>query len=115
MNKDIECKHKELQNLMRIQEHRSRHSNIRIDGIVESSNENGKDTKNDLHQMLCDYFDITEGVIIKTAHRVEKQDKIKQGPLTIVAKLKNTHYLKDVNIYVYRDFKGQTIAIYKPL
>ena len=37
--------------------------------------------------MLHDYYDITEGVVIKKAHRVEKRDKLKQEPRKIVAKL----------------------------
>ena len=40
MNNDIECKHKELQNLMRIQEDPSRRNKICIDGIAESAKEN---------------------------------------------------------------------------
>ena len=54
VKKDTECKHKELKNLMIIQEDRSRLINIRIDGIAESPEENRKDTENELHQMLCD-------------------------------------------------------------
>ena len=64
MNKDIECKHNKLQNLMRIQEDRSRRNNIGIGEIAESSKENWKDTENRLHQILYNYFDITERVVI---------------------------------------------------
>ena len=46
VNKDIEYKHKELQNLMRIQEDRSRRNSIRIEGTVELPKENWKDTEN---------------------------------------------------------------------
>ena len=55
MNKDIECKHKELQNLMKIQGNWSRRNGIHIDGIVESGKQNLKDTDNKLHQMLYDF------------------------------------------------------------
>ena len=86
MNK--ECKHKELQNLLRIQD-RPRRNNIHIDGLAESPNENWKDTENKLHQKLCDYLGITEGVVMERANRVTKGYKLKQAPRTIVAKLLN--------------------------
>ena len=89
---------------MRIQEDWSWPNNIRIDLLAVSPNKNWEDTENKLHQMLYDYFSIAERVVIKRAHRVEKWDKPKQGPPTIVAKLlnykereyilKNTHHLK---------------------
>ena len=75
VNKDIEYKHKELQNLMRIQEDRSRRNSIRIEGIVELPKENWKDTENKLRKMLYDYCGITEGVIIERTHRAEKREK----------------------------------------
>ena len=116
VNKDIEYKHKELQNLMRIQEDRSRRNSIRIKGIVESPKENWKDTENKLCKMLYNYFDITEGVIIERTHRVEKREKSKQEPRTIPAKLldckykeyilKNTHRMKHTDIwYLWRFLK----------
>ena len=56
-------------------------------------------------------------------HRIEKRDKSKQGPCTVAAKLLNnkdkegilqkTHYLKDTNIYIYKDFSKETMAIRK--
>ena len=113
VNKDIECKHKEWQNLMRIQERQSRRNNIRSDGIAESPKVNQKDAENKLHQMLYEgnYF--------------EKWDKSKEEPSTIVAKLfnykdkeyilKNTHHLKDTNIYIYEDYSKEILAIGKSL
>ena len=57
--------------------------------------------------------------------RAKEWGKSKQGPRTIVAKLfkykgkeyilKNTHHLKDTNVYVYDDFSKETIAISKSL
>ena len=54
MNKDIQCKHEELRNLMRVQE---ADPDIKtcIYGIAESPKENWKDTENKLRQMLYDY------------------------------------------------------------
>ena len=113
VNKDNECKHKEWQNLMRIQERQSRRNNIRSDGIAESPKVNRKDAENKLHQMLYEgnYF--------------EKWDKSKEEPSTIVAKLfnykdkeyilKNTHHLKDTNIYIYEDYSKEILAIGKSL
>ena len=75
VNKDIEYKHKELQNLMRIQEDRSRRNSIRIEGTVELPKENWKDTENKLRKMLYDYCGIAERVIIERTHRAEKREK----------------------------------------
>ena len=105
MNKDIECKHKELQNLMKIQENWSRRNGIHIDGIVESGKQNWKDTDNKLHQMLYDSLDITEGGVIERAHRVEKRDKSEKRARTIV----------DTNVYIHGDFPKETMAIRKLL
>ena len=68
---------------------------------------------------------MTERVIIKKTHRVEKWDKPKQGPCTIVANLlnykdkecilENPCYMKDTSYYVYKDFSKQTRAIRKSL
>ena len=105
MNKDIECKHKELQNLMKIQENWSRRNGIHIDGIVESGKQNWKDTDNKLHQMLYDFLDITEGGVIERAHRAEKRDKSEKRARTIV----------DTNVYIHGDFPKETMAIRKLL
>ena len=101
MNKDIECKRKELQNIIRIQEDQSKRNNNRINGMAESPKENWNDTDNKLHQMLYHYFIITK-VAFEWLHRVEKRNKSEQGARAIVAKLlnykdkvyilRNTHY-----------------------
>ena len=61
---------------MRIQEDRS--WTDRKDGLAESPKEFWKVTQNKLHKMLYDYFDITEGVVIERAHRVEERYKLKK-------------------------------------
>lgn len=83
MNKDIQCKHEELRNLMRVQEDRSRHKNMYLrDSWITKGELEGywEQITSDVVRLL---------VVTKRAHRVENHDKSKQGPRTIVAKLLN--------------------------
>ena len=68
--------------------------------------------------MLHEKFGITEGVVIKSAHRDEKWEKLKQKFLNYKDKeyiLKNTHYLKHRSVYIYEDFFKKAMIIRKSL
>ena len=98
---------------MRIQEDRSRQKNILIEVIAESPKENWKDTEK--NYIRCCTTTLTSQKEWLMKGRTElKSERLRQGPRTIVAKLlnykdkghilKNTHHLKDTNIYIYKDF-----------
>ena len=57
---------------MKIQENQSGRSNIRIDGLAESTSKNWKNTENKLQQMLYDCSGITEGVVLERVLSIEK-------------------------------------------
>ena len=55
---------------MRTQEDCSRCCNIRMHGIAKSAKGNCKDAENKLHQTLCNYLDLEDGVDIGDDTRV---------------------------------------------
>lgn len=73
--------------------------------------------------MFYDYFGITDGVVIERAIELEgeiNQNKDQEQLLqsyfmtkTKSASWKNTHHLKDTNVYIYEFFSKETMAIRK--
>ena len=103
---------------MRIQEDRSRQKNILIEVIAELPKENWKDTEK--NYIRCCTTTLTSQKEWLMKGRTElKIERLRQGPRTIVAKLlnykdkghilKNTHHLKDTNIYIYKDFSKKLV------
>ena len=53
---------------------RSKHDNLRVDGLKEIENETWEQTKGILQQMIFDVLEL-EGVNIERAHRNQKKER----------------------------------------
>ena len=53
---------------------RSRHDNLRVDGLKEIENETWEQTKGILQQMICDVLEV-EGINIERVHRNQKKER----------------------------------------
>ena len=103
------------------QENYSRRNNIRIEGMEEEKTENWEQTQYKVTKLLKEKMKL-ENINVEFAHRINKKTN-KQGPRTIVARLKhdtdkntamkNSHKLKGTNIFINEDLSEHTLNLRK--
>ena len=112
MKEDIECKHQELQNLMRIQENLTRRNDLPVDGTAESLIKNWKDTNNKLYYMLYIYFTwqkewLSKGYTELTSEITQNKDLVQPIPSQCSLFIPPENIIKP---HVFRGYHKQTLV-----
>lgn len=121
--KEIQATLSQLKNEHRIQEDRSRRSNLRVDGITEDTDETWEAVECKVLELFKRELSL-DNIEIERAHRTGKR-KGDGKPRTIILKLlrfkdkerilRHASQLKDTNIYINEDFSQATRDIRRGL
>ena len=114
---DVSAKLIELENI-------SRRNNLRIDGIEETPNETWEDCEIKIQELIKNKLKINEHIEIDRCHRLSEK-KSQNRPRTIICRivkfkekqkiLKNAVLLKNTGIFIYEDFRKDTMELRKEL
>ena len=106
-------------------EDRSRQNNARINDIPETSNKTRKNCEEEVRKIIRNKLDNTDDIEIDCCHRMDKFQRNKSKPRTVVSKflrskdkhkiLLNAKKLKDTGMFIYEDFSKVTIELRKYL
>ena len=107
---------KQIERQVAKQEDYSRRNNIRIDGMVESPQENNEQIENKILKLMKDKFNL-DNVSFQSAHRIRNSQKLNSDdynkdmprPRTVIARLTN---VSDRNIILKNKWKLKSTGIY---